>query len=244
MAKFRKYCQFKLTLDGNTFKKDMAEDNIFSMAMDELHGRVMGYYVRGTVEKLEQAMVELMILLGDYAVEYIRYQMPPSGEDWGVGGKAWHTPHVLTGSFLSAIQNQYNKKTRSTYATKNYGSVHSTLQIGIDPDFKRYEQSSIFNGPINSNVRLYNTGESVAEYGKRYFDQMITGMNLTEEVRGVLKDLIESAGMLSRWLAKHSSSNFRNLEIYQMTEQLRMENLQKIQIAAMNRIARAMAGRK
>ena len=132
---------------------------MFGKAVRTLKDKVIAHYVQGTIEKIEAALSQFVFILGDYAAELLKAEMVPYGVPSG-------NIHVVTGSLLSAIENQSSGNTmRGPTGSKGHvGSVRAVIQIGMDPSAVRQEHSALMGG---SGVKLYNTGENVSNYSAK-----------------------------------------------------------------------------
>lgn len=234
MPEFRKSCKVQLALGAQTYRAEFHGDDMFGKAISMVKEKVIAYYVRGTIENIEKALGVFMMILGDYAVELLRSQMAPYGTPSG-------SVHVVTGSFLTAIENQSSGNLyRGPMSEKGHaGSVRSTLQIGINPDESRFERSALLANAILAGslkgVRLHNTGENVAGYGQRYFDSLQEGSEMISTVREALIEIVSGR---TAWEWLRMTGRISQLRAH--TEQLRAQNMKMIEEAAQARLAEKM----
>lgn len=226
MPEYHKSCRLTLALGAQTYRAEFHGDDMFGKAISALKEKVIAYYVRGTIEKIESALGQFVFILGDYAAELMKAEMVP----YGVPSDRIH---VVTGSLLSAIENQSSGNTiRGPIGSKGHaGSVRAVIQVGMDPEATRQEHSSLMAG---AGVRLYNTGENVAGYGQRYFDRF---QNESEMIKLVREALIEVVQARSAWEWFHASAQISGIRA--QTDQLRAQNLRMIEMAAQARLAAA-----
>lgn len=227
MLEFRKSCRLTLALGSQTYRAEFQGDDMFGKAVRALKDKVIAHYVQGTIEKIEAALSQFVFILGDYAAELLKAEMVP----YGVPSD--HI-HVVTGSLLSAIENQSSGNTmRGPTGSKGHvGSVRAVIQIGMDPSAVRQEHSALMGG---SGVKLYNTGENVSNYGQLYFDRF---QNESEMVSLVKDALIEIVHSRSAWEWFHASAKISYIRA--QTEQLKAQNLRMIEMAAQARLAAAV----
>lgn len=227
MPEYHKSCRLTLALGAQSYRAEFHGDDMFGKAVSALTEKVIAYYVRGTIEKIEAALGQFVFILGDYAAELLKAEMVP----YGVPSD--HI-HVVTGSLLSAIENQSSGNTmRGPTGGKGHaGSVRAVIQVGMDPSAVRQEHSSLMGG---SGVKLYNTGENVSNYGQLYFDRF---QNESEMVSLVKDALIEIVRSRSAWEWFHASAKISYIRA--QTEQLKAQNLRMIEMAAQARLAAAV----
>lgn len=231
MPQFHKSCTLTVALGAQTYRAEFHGDNMFDNAIAKLKDKVITHYVRGTIEKLEVALGELMLVLGDYAVELLRSAMVPYGDPSG-------SVHVVTGSLLYSIEDQSTGNiNRGPVSERGHaGSLTSTLIAGINPDEVRYEHSAAFSSGADESIlrgtRQYNREENVSEYGKRYFETLQEQSDFVSYINDALYEIVKARAAWE-WLHKTARLSHLRNEIWR----LRSENMQKVEAAARARLA-------
>ena len=216
--KAEQFVRLNIRATGKTYSGSYSGPSAFGRAWATLKERTMDFILSGYISTLEKHLGELMFFIGDYLAEVVKSRMVP----YGIQS---NQVHVVTGSLISSIENQGKQTVRSFSR-----SVRAQIVLGIAEGARRYERSSLMS---EGKTRTWNTGEPVSSYGVAKAGQLQAEAGL-EEVMNQEVAALMSAGSVSKWRNSAALSS-----LISRTKALEAENMQKIEQAAMARLANA-----
>lgn len=216
--KAEQFVKLTIRATGKSYSGTYSGPNAFGRALETLKTRTMDFILSGYLSTLEKHLGELMLFIGDYLAEVVKSRMVP----YGVQS---NQVHVVTGSLISSIENQGKPAVRALSR-----SVQARIVLGIAEGATRYERSGLM---AEGKAHTWNTGEPVSSYGISKANQLQAEAGLETVMNQEMTSLM-SAGSVSKWMKSSALSS-----LISRTKELEAENMQKIEQAAIARLADA-----